>query len=159
MMQAMISIPEGQSGLTTVDLKKTKQILAFSVPIAPQLLKRCIEVRCFNLVLDSFVTCKAWTVTRVSSLSKLWVQPAVQPRILFGSGQSMTSSVTDIFLTVENWYKAPVKILANLFRGGHGPFGPVLAAPLMQRNWFDRILPMMFYSKLQKFVSASNWQL
>jgi len=39
----------------------------------------------------------------------------------------MTSSVIDVvlsptvpsvyFLTVENWYKAPVKILARLFRG------------------------------------------
>jgi len=30
----------------------------------------------------------------------------------------MKSSVIDDFLTVENWYKAPVKILTDLFRGG-----------------------------------------
>ena len=45
-----------------------------------------------------------------------------QPRILFGRGQSWMSSVTDVtlsptllsvyYLTVKNWYKAPVKILA-----------------------------------------------
>ena len=40
-----------------------------------------------------------------------------QPRILFGRGQSLQLSVTDVFLTVENWYKEPVKNLAGLFRG------------------------------------------
>jgi len=30
----------------------------------------------------------------------------------------MTLSVTDVFPTVENRYKAPVKILASLYRGG-----------------------------------------
>ena len=34
------------------------------------------------------------------------------------------------FLTVENWYTAPVKVFASLFRGGHGLFGLILAAPL-----------------------------
>jgi len=47
-----------------------------------------------------------------------------QSRILFGRGQSMTSSVTDVFLTVENWYKGPVKTLASLFRGEPWPLRP-----------------------------------
>ena len=47
-----------------------------------------------------------------------------QSSILFGRGQSKTSSVTDAFLTVENWYKILVKILASLFRGGPWPLRP-----------------------------------
>jgi len=39
-------------------------------------------------------------------------------------------SVTDVFLTVEHWSKAPVKILASLFRDDHGFFGLILAALL-----------------------------
>ena len=47
------------------------------------------------------------------------------PRILFGRGHSITSSVTDVFLTVETWYRAPVQILASLFRGkGEWPLRP-----------------------------------
>jgi len=52
----------------------------------------------------------------------------------------MTSSVTDVFLiptvpfvyflTVENWNKAPVKILGSLFRDSHSLFGLILAALL-----------------------------
>ena len=55
----------------------------------------------------------------------------------------MTSSVTDVvlsltvpsiyFLTIENWCKAPLKILASLFRGSHGLFGFILVAPLRDR--------------------------
>ena len=48
------------------------------------------------------------------------VWAAAQTRILFGRGQPMTSSVTDVFLWVENGYKAPVKILVSLFRGDPG---------------------------------------
>jgi len=33
-----------------------------------------------------------------------------QSRIVFGRGQTMTSSGTDVFLTIENLYKAPVEI-------------------------------------------------
>ena len=51
---------------------------------------------------------------------------AAQPRILFRRVQSMTSSVTGIFLTVENWYKAPAKIVC--FRRGNDLFGLMLAA-------------------------------
>jgi len=40
-----------------------------------------------------------------------------QPRILFGRGQSVTSSVADVFLTVESWHEAPVEILVCLFQG------------------------------------------
>jgi len=52
----------------------------------------------------------------------------------------MTSSVTDVFLRVENWYKAPVKILASLFRTGegHGLFGLILAAPLELNKLIDK---------------------
>jgi len=36
----------------------------------------------------------------------------------------MKSYVTGVFLAVENWHKAPVKILAGLFRGGPWPLRP-----------------------------------
>jgi len=48
-----------------------------------------------------------WVSTHICS--------AAQPRILFGRGQSVTSSVADVFLTVESWHEAPVKIIVCLF--------------------------------------------
>jgi len=55
----------------------------------------------------------------------------VQSIILFGMGQSMTSSVTDVvlspsvtslyFLTAENWYKVPAKFWTILFGGRPWP--------------------------------------
>jgi len=47
-----------------------------------------------------------------------------QPGILLGRGQSMTSSVTDAFLPVQKWYRAPVKILASSFRGSMASSAP-----------------------------------
>jgi len=44
-------------------------------------------------------------------------------------------------LTVENRYKAPVKILSSLFRDDHGLFGLILAAllaPVILNNWSKR---------------------
>ena len=59
-----------------------------------------------------------------------------QPSILFGRDQSMMLSLSPTvpsvyFLTVANWYKAPVKILASLFRGGMTFLGLILAAPVL----------------------------
>jgi len=54
-----------------------------------------------------------------------------QPRILYGRGQSITTSVTDVFLTVKNWQKSSVKILDSLVREGRGHFDLILAAPLI----------------------------
>ena len=39
--------------------------------------------------------------------------------------------VTDVLPTVKNWYKTPLKPLASSFRGGHGLFGLIPAAPLI----------------------------
>ena len=36
----------------------------------------------------------------------------------------MISSVTDVFLTVKNRYKTPVKLTESLFRGGPWPLRP-----------------------------------
>ena len=72
-----------------------------------------------------------WKVFRSACAS------VTQPRILFGRCQAIMSSATDVFLTVENWYKYVVqilKILASLFRGwvgSHGLFGLTLAVPLL----------------------------
>ena len=41
---------------------------------------------------------------------------AARPIIFFGGDQSLMSSVTDVYRTVENWHKTPVKFLANLVR-------------------------------------------
>ena len=62
--------------------------------------------------------------------------PFVQPRIFFGRGQSVTSFVTDFLLTAENWYKAPVKILASLFWGRHDFFSFILALLLQTSRAF-----------------------
>jgi len=61
----------------------------------------------------------------VQHIGHFWPEAVPQPRILFGKVQSMTSSVTAVvlsptvpsvyFLTVENWYKAPLKILECFF--------------------------------------------
>jgi len=57
-----------------------------------------------------------------------------QPRILFGRGHLMTSSVTVVVLSptvpsvsfprIENWYKPTVKIIASFFHGGPWPLRP-----------------------------------
>ena len=91
--------------------------------------------RCSNIVLSrqtgmhallgaSSSKCGA---TALASLQQ--TERAEQPRISFGRGQSMTSSVTDasvtdVFLTVKNRYKTPVKILASLFRRESWPLRP-----------------------------------
>ena len=59
-----------------------------------------------------------------NSLRNQWLRPVAQQKIWSGG------AVTDVFLTVENWSNAPVKILASLFLGAHGFFGLILAAPL-----------------------------
>jgi len=70
------------------------------------------HVNCFDLGKASHV------FARYSPVAKgAFGGPVAQPIILFGRGQTMTSSVTDVFITVENWYKAPVHILAGLFQG------------------------------------------
>jgi len=64
----------------------------------------------------------------------------------------VTWSVIGVFLTVENWSKAPVKILTNLFWGdimGHqacGLFGLILAAPLAMTKVKNVPLPI-FHAK------------
>jgi len=113
-----------------------------------------------------------------------------QPRILFGRAQSVTSSVTDVvlsstvpsayFLTVENWYKAPVKILTSLFRGNmassasfwlrHRPFFSFMSVRIEISTWFSKpqqvavflifgrfqVLPACFHCEICLFVNEQT---
>ena len=81
-------------------------------------------------------------------------------------GQSMTSLVTDVilgptgssvcFLSVENWYEAPVKCKQVCFGEGHGLFGLILAASLGQRAQRRISLPPVIALKLKLPRTAQN---
>ena len=93
---------------------------------------------------------KFYIIMRVTAVQENYCKqmstPVTQPRIVFGRGQPVTSSVTDVvlsptvssvyFVTVRNVYEAPVKILARWF-GRHDLFNLILAA-LRLRTFFLR---------------------
>ena len=58
--------------------------------------------------------------------------------------------VTDIFLTVENWYEASVKILSSLFRGGM-PF----SVSFWGRHWF--YMPIYFDIATTRTCVSITW--
>ena len=105
------------------------------------------------------IICKAIRTISRGLQYAIILSSVAQPRILLRRGQSITSSVTEVvlslsvpsvsFSTVENWYNTPVKILTSLFRPGHAFFGLILAAVLPHHiysfdYWHGGFLQLIF---------------